>query len=158
MPTLAPASLDFASSAPNRVIVEQTIAATAADVWAVIIDNPGWTQWFPAMSSCVNTSDEAHGVGSTRTVKVGGLKADERFIGWEPEQLWAFTIEKTNLPMAKRFSEQVELIAGDGSTTVRYTGAFEPFTIMRPVASLIEKNIRAAWTAGLAGLAAHVEH
>lgn len=77
-------------------------------------------------------------------------------MAWEPDELWAFTIVKTNVPMAKRFLEQVELIQRDATTTVRYTGAFEPMLITRPIAGFIEKQVRSGWTDGLAGLAAHL--
>jgi len=156
MPTLSPVDTSFLTTASRTVTVEQVIASPPAPIWATLVDNPGWTMWYPGMKRCESTSDPAHGVGSTRTVEVGGLKADEKFVAWEPEKLWAFTITKTNLPMAKRFLEQVELIPGDGVTTVRYTGAFEPMRITQPFVRLIDKQIRTAWTNGLAGLAAHV--
>lgn len=156
MPTLTPVDASFAATAPHTVVVEQVIASAPGPIWAALVDNPGWTTWYPGMKRCESTSDPAHGVGSTRTVSVGGLKADETFVAWEPDKLWAFTIVKTNMPMAKRFLEQVELIPGDGVTTVRYTGAFEPTWLTRPIAKLVERQIRAAWTGGLAGLAAHV--
>jgi uncharacterized protein YndB with AHSA1/START domain len=156
MPTLTSVETNFAASAHRTVTVEQVIASTPGPIWAALVDNPGWTTWYPGMKRCESTSDPAHGVGSTRTVEVGGLKAEETFVAWEPEKLWAFTITKTNLPMAKRFLEQVELIAGDGVTAARYTGAFEPMLITKPLAGLIERQIRTAWTNGLAGLAAHV--
>ena len=156
MPTLTPVDTSFASTAPNTVVVEQAIASAPGPIWAALADNPGWTSWYPDMKRCIDTSDPAHGVGSTRSVTVGPLKADETFVAWEPDKLWAFTIVKTNLPMAKRFLEQVELIPGDGVTTVRYTGAFEPTWLTRPIAKLIEKQVRTGWTNGLAGLAAHV--
>ena len=47
-------------------------------------------------------------------------------------------------------------LAGDGATTVRYTGAFEPTLLTRPIARMVEKQVRTGWTGGLAGLAAHV--
>lgn len=156
MPTLAPVDASFATTAPRTVVVEQVIASAPGPIWAALVDNPSWTAWFPGMKRCDDTSDPTHGVGSTRSVTVGGLKADETFVAWEPEKLWAFTIVKTNLPMAKRFLEQVELIPGDGVTTLRYTGAFEPTWLTRPIAKLVEKQLRTAWTGGLAGLAAHV--
>jgi len=156
MPTLTPVNTSFAATAPRTVVVEQTITSAPGPIWAALVDNPGWTKWFPGMKECVSTSDPATGVGSTRTISLGGLKADEEFVAWEPEQLWAFTIVKTNLPMAKRFLEQVELIPGDGVTTVRYTGAFEPMLITRPIGRMIESQLRAGWTGGLAGLATHV--
>ena len=156
MPTLAPVDTSFVSTAPRTVTVDQLVAAPVARVWAVVIDNPGWINWFPTMTSSEDTSDPIHGVGSTRTVKVGGLRAEERFVAWEPEQLWAFTIEKTNLPMAKRFLEQLEFTPDGDQTKVRYTGAYEPHLLTRPIAGLIDKQIRSGWTNGLAGLAAHV--
>lgn len=156
MPTLTPVDASFAHTAPRRVVVEQRVGSGTEPIWAALVDHAGWTAWFPGMKSAVATSDPAHGVGSTRTVKVGGLVADEEFVAWDPETLWAFTIVKTNLPMAKRFLEQVELVPGDGDTVVRYTGAFEPMLLTRPIAALIEKQIGAAWTKGLAGLAAHI--
>lgn len=137
MPTLTPVDMSFADSAPRKVVVEQVIASPPGPIWAALIDNPGWTTWYPGMKSCVSTSDPAGGVGSTRTVQVGGLKADEQFVAWEPEALWAFTITKTNMPMATRFLEQVELIPDGSSTTVRYTGSFEPTLITRLVAGMI---------------------
>lgn len=156
MPSLSPAGLDFADVAPNRIVLERTVLAPPGRIWDVITDTAGWTAWFPTMTSAVSTSDPDHGVGSTRSVKVGSLAADEQFIGWEPERLWAFTIMKTNIPMAKRFTEQVELIPDGDQTTVRYTGAFEPLLITRPLTSVIERQVRTAWTNGLDGLADHL--
>lgn len=156
MPTLAPVDLSFANAAPRRVTVDQVVNAPVAKVWDVVTNNPGWVNWFPTMSSSENTSDPTHGIGSTRTVKVGGLRAEERFVGWEPERLWAFTIEKTNLPMAKRFLEQLEFTPDGDQTKVRYTGAYEPHLLTRLVAGVVDKQLRTAWTNGLAGLAAHV--
>lgn len=157
MPSLTPADLDFAGTAPNRIVVERTVAAPAARIWEALVDTAGWTTWFPTMTSATSTSDPDHGLGSTRSVKVGGLVADERFIGWEPERLWAFTIVRTNLPMAKRFTEQVELIPDGDRTAVRYTGAFEPTVFTRWFTRIVEGQIRTAWTNGLDGLADHVE-
>ena len=156
MPSLEPVDTTFTSTAPRTVTVDQVVNAPVADVWACVTDNPGWVDWFPSMTSSENTSNPTHGVGSTRTVKVGGLRAEERFVAWEPEQLWAFTIEKTNLPMAKRFLEQLELTADGDLTNVRYTGAYEPHLLVRPIASVIDKQIRSSWTDGLAGLAAQL--
>lgn len=156
MPSLQPVDASYIATAPRTVVVEQTVAAPPARVWEVVIGNPGWVQWYPTMSSSVTTSDSPTGVGSTRTVKVGGLRAEERFVAWEPEKLWAFTILRTNLPMAKRFLEQLELTAEGDRTKVRYTGAYEPHMLARPFAGAVDKQIRTAWTNGLAGLASYV--
>lgn len=154
MPSLEPADPTFATTAPRIVTVDHVVDAPASAVWEVVTDNPGWVEWFPTMTSSENTSDPTSGVGSTRTVKVGGLRADERFVAWEPEKLWAFTITKTNLPMAKRFLEQLEFTPDGDKTRVRYTGAYEPHPLVRPIGGFIDKQLRSTWANGLAGLAA----
>jgi hypothetical protein len=105
------------------------------------------------MSFCTTTSQVPTGVGSTRTVKVGPLVADEQFIVWEPETAWAFCVSRTNLPIAKRMLEQVELVPNNSNETlVRYTGAFEPHPLSRLTFGLTKRQVRTMWTAGLAGL------
>ena len=153
MPTLTPEDRHFVNNAPKRISVERRVAATPARIWELLADTPGWTSWFPTMTSAVSTSDPSHGVGSTRKVHVGRLVADEQFIAWEPERLWAFTIVKTNIPMAKRFTEQVELIPDGDETVVRYTGAFEPLVLTRPIARIVAGQVETAWSNGLDGMA-----
>jgi hypothetical protein len=101
----------------------------------------------------MTTSPTPTGVGSTRTVKVGSLVADEQFILWEPESAWGFAVTRTNLPVARKMLEQVELLAKESNQTlVRYTGAFEPHPLNRIAFGLTKRQVRAAWIAGLAGL------
>jgi hypothetical protein len=108
------------------------------------------------MSFCTTTSTLQTGVGATRTVKVGPLVADEHFILWEPESSLGFCVTRTNLPIAKRMLEQVELVADQAQgTLVRYTGAFDPHPLSRLTFGLTKRQVRAAWTAGLAGLEKH---
>lgn len=156
MPALDPVEPSFATTAPQKVVVETTVAASTASVWGALADNDAWPKWFDPMSSCISTSDPATGVGSTRSVVVGPLEADELFIIWEPEKAWGFTITRTNLPMAKRFLEMVELEAigttSSPQTLVRYTGAFEPHLITKLSYPLVKRQVRSAWTKGLAGL------
>jgi uncharacterized protein YndB with AHSA1/START domain len=156
MPTLIPEDRHFVNNAPNRIVVERRVKAPPARIWELLTDTPGWTKWFPTMTSALSTSDPADGIGSSRRVHVGRLEADEQFIAWEPGQLWAFTIVKTNIPMAKRFTEQVELIPEGDDTIVRYTGAFEPLAVTRPIARIVEGQVKTAWANGLDGMADHL--
>lgn len=153
MPSLDVVEPEFATTAPRRVVVERTIDATPSDLWSIIVDNEGWTAWFPGMKRCTTTSAMATGVGATRTVKVGGLEAEERFIAWDAPRVWAFCVTRTNIPLASKMLEQIELEPTEGGTLVRYTGAFEPHALTRFVFGLVEKNVRSAWTGGLDGLA-----
>jgi hypothetical protein len=153
MPTLKIVDPSFARSAQHTVVVEQTIGSDPARIWAVLSDNATWTTWFPGMTQCITTSAEPTGIGSTRTVKVGPLVADEQFILWETNVIWGFCVTRTNLPVASKMLEQVELVSNrSGGTLVRYTGAFEPHTFSRLTFGLTKRQVRAVWTAGLAGL------
>ncbi len=154
MPSLEAVEPDFANTASRTVVVERTIDATPSDLWSIIADNVGWPAWFPGMKRCDTTSAMATGVGATRTVKVGALEAEERFVAWDAPRVWAFCVTRTNIPIASKMYEQLELEPADGGTLVRYTGAFEPHRLNRLVFGLIEKNVRGAWTKGLDGLAA----
>jgi hypothetical protein len=134
MPTLSVVDPSFARTAPQTVVLERQIPASPAELWRVLSDNSSWMSWFPGMSFCTTTSEPMTGLGSTRTVKVGPLVADEHFILWEPESAWGFAVIRTNIPVAKRMLEQVELFANQSNgTLVRYTGAFEPHPLTRLV-------------------------
>ena len=159
MPNLKPVDSAFAQSAHHVVTVERTIAAPPDRIWAVIDDVGSWTEWYPGMSRCEPTSDPENGLGSTRRIKIGALVADERIIVHDPPNAWAFTVLKTNLPLANRMLEGLALSgdAGGDATTVTYTGAFEPHLLTRLTFSLVRRSVRSAWTRGLDGLAQQVE-
>lgn len=162
MARLTLADPSFAQSAPHRVVVERTITASAEAIWSVISDNSTWTSWFPGMSRCETTttttsSTPATGVGSRRTVKVGPLLVEEQFISWDENKLWGFCVTRSNLPVARKMLEQLELIdqstSSGPSTLIRYTGAFVPHPLALLTFNLTKRQVEAAWTGGLAGLA-----
>jgi len=161
MPKLTPVDTNFAAVAPVNIVVSKTIAADVADVWAVVTHNPTWTEWFPQMKSCETTSDPGFGVGATRTVKVGGLRADEVFVAWDENVRWAFTIVGTNLPLATKMLEQIEFSSspsdGSPSTTVTYTGSIAPHWLARPILPIAKWNLKRSWATGFDNLAAMLE-
>lgn len=162
MPKLTPVDSTFLdgspkTGAPKTVVVKQHIAAPIQRVWDVIADNDTWTEWFPAMTECTTTSDPATGVGATRRVIVGALEADEIFVTWDEPHQWAFIITRTNIPMATKFLEQLELAEDSTGTMVTYTGAFTPHLVTKLSYPLVKRGIKKSWTEGLQGLAAHVE-
>jgi uncharacterized protein YndB with AHSA1/START domain len=127
VPQLTKATPEFAASASHKATAVHDLAASPEQVWATITNNSSWTKWFPTMTRCEDTSDPTSGIGSTRTVKVGPLVAEEEFIAWDENRLWAFTITKTNLPLGKKVLEQLAIEPhGDGGSRVAYTGAIEP--------------------------------
>lgn len=139
----------FAETAP--VIAERTatVDGTPADVWAVILDYPRWSEWFPGVKTCVATSEPATGLGSTRTVTLpGGVAVQERFIIWDEPEAWGFTA-LTGPSMFKSLVERITIKPlGPRLTEVTYRMAFKPSPgfglVVKLVRGRIEKNLGVA--------------
>jgi carbon monoxide dehydrogenase subunit G len=108
-------TLAWAETAP--VQNEGTARCTASPdaVWAVLIDQERWPEWFTTLKSVTVTSPTM-GVGGTRTVSLTGMTVDEELIAWEPGHLFAFTGVSCKPGMFKELVEQcvIEPIDGGG--------------------------------------------
>lgn len=158
MASLETRDIDFADTAPRRAERTVEIDATPAEVWAVIIDNERWPEWFPNVTACTSTSDPATGIGSTREVRLPGrVVIAERFIAWEDEALWAFTVETMAPSLFRSLVERVTLNElTPGRTSVTYRMAFEPTTAVRLAAPLVRAGLERNLAKALANLADHV--
>ena len=155
MPDLELVEPDFVNTAKKVVRVERIIDASAATLWSIVTDTPTWSEWFPTMTRAESVSPRAT-LGSTRTVKVGALVAEERIIVSDEPERWAFTVTRTNLPIAQRLLEQLEFedVPTDRARTrVLYTGAIDPPWFVAPAFGILRKNIATTWRHGLDGLA-----
>jgi uncharacterized protein YndB with AHSA1/START domain len=146
MGQLAPQELSFADSAPWKFDMVGTFDTPVDRVWATFTDNPSWAKWFDGCSSCTSTSSPAEGVGSTRTIRVRGLKIDERFIAWEAERLWAFTVVSMRPAFASGMIERATFTdLGGTGTRIDYRVAIAPRKWAGPLRNLIEKQLSAAF-------------
>lgn len=159
MPELEAVEAEFASTAKQVVKVERIIDATPSAIWDAITETAGWSTWFPKMTRSESVSQKAT-LGSTRTIKIGPLVAEERIIVADENRTWGFSVTRTNLPIAKRMLELLALedVSADDRTRTRvlYTGAFEPLWLTRPTFSLVKRNVATTWRHGLDGLAIYV--
>ncbi|MDG2113389.1 MAG: SRPBCC family protein [Actinomycetota bacterium] len=159
MPDLEPVEAEFATTAKHIVKVERIVDATPAAIWGAITETAGWTQWFPKMTRAESVSQQAT-LGSTRTIKIGALVAEERIVLAKENEAWAFAVTRTNLPLAKRMLEMLQLedvsTPEHTRTRVSYTGAFEPLWFNRLMFRLVKRNVATTWRHGLDGLASHV--
>ena len=85
-------------------------------------------------------------------MKLGPLLAHEQWVVWEPEVALGFTVERMNLPMARRMFELIELRDDGEHTLVRFTGAYQPHPLSRLTFGRSKRQIHASWSQALTAL------
>lgn len=137
--------------------LEVKLKASPEQVWNVLIDNPGWAEWYSGVSSCQDTSPST-GLGSTRRIVVNDLQVDEEIIGWEPNHLWALSVYETNKPLSKCWIERLVLEpTGDNGTLIRYNAGLELVFFAKRIQCFVVSGIRKAWSENLARIDEDVE-
>ncbi len=150
---VVPVDLDFFVDPPWQFDVSGVLDATPAAAWAAFTDDAGWSTWFEGCKECRSTSDPVGGIGSTRSISVRGLRVDERFIGWEPQRLWAFTVVGLRPQFARRMAERAAFRElPDGRTRIDYRIAVEPSWWAKPMKVAIGTGVRRSFAASFAAL------
>jgi uncharacterized protein YndB with AHSA1/START domain len=145
--------LSFVERAPVVVRAEVSLPASPAAVWPAFADAPAWVDWFTGMQDAHYTSPAPYGVGSTRSVRVMGLVADETILAFDPGKRFAFRVDAANLPMLRALVEVVTLEADGAGTRVVYRQALEPKPWLRPLLPLLRGQMERGLRRGLDGLA-----
>ncbi len=70
--TLRKEELSFVERAPVVVVEEVVVDAAPEQVWPALAEASAWVEWFDSVMALRYTSPEPHGMGSTRSVHVGG--------------------------------------------------------------------------------------
>lgn len=160
MPQLTPGDLAFLDEAPVVVSTDVDMPAGRAEVWAAIADNDAWTEWFVDCRTCVGDPQVWTEPGQERRIEVGPLKVDERSVAIEPERRWVMTLTRSNLLVARRMVEMLELFdtstPDEVRTEVRFTAAIEFPLVLRPVQNRIAARFIDAWGPSLENLNAYV--
>ncbi|QXC59589.1 SRPBCC family protein [Aquihabitans sp. G128] len=158
MATMTPQEIGFADTAPVRAEGSAMIAASPAEIWAVLLDYEAWPTWFLGVKSCRATSDPATGVGSTRQVVLhGGSTFQERFIAWEEERLWSFTATEMKPPGFRALVERVTIEdLGPRRTKVTYRMAFDPTLPLKPLGPVLQRVLSRTLTKAMKSLASEV--
>ena len=155
--TLTPRDTDFIDQAAERIMTITTVNGTPEEVWAVLVDNERWPDWFAAAKDCRTTSDRAEGVGATRWIHIDLFKVNERFIAWDPAHRWAFTVLDANLPGIISVVEEARLEAiGNDRTRVTYVMAADVAPYLRPLVPVLRWRLTRMFEKGLAGIEAQV--
>ncbi|MGL6235736.1 MAG: SRPBCC family protein [Segniliparus sp.] len=108
---------DFLRSGTKLLHLIVRLGASADEVWADLSSPTGF-DYVPGLQVRW-TSPEPFGVGSTRSVSIGGVaKVDERYFLWDnAARRKAFYVERFNLPGLRALAEDYHVTA-DGSGSV----------------------------------------
>ncbi len=156
MPILQRASLEFVETAELVISTEVDLPAGIDEVWAVIADNSSWPDWFHNCTAMESSHNPWTAAGQSRTIRVTPFKIRETAVAIEAPTLWAMQLAKTNLPMATKALEKLELSDtsrnGETRTEVRWTGAFDLPIYLRPAKSIVETLFLKNWGPSLENL------
>ncbi|OIJ68507.1 SRPBCC family protein [Streptomyces mangrovisoli] len=146
---LRPEGLDFAGTAPVRLVFARQIAASPERVFhALAEDVAGWPEWFTAVASARPAGD-----GAGREIRLkGGTRFTETILAAKPDELYAYRVDTTNAPGMRALVEEWRLApAGSGGTRVQWTFAADGAAPFRAVLRLarpgLGRSFRGAVTA-----------
>lgn len=142
VPELVRRSLDWIATAPVVFSGSRDMDVSAAAAFAVLADHERWPEWFTSLRR-VEVTGEPTGVGGRRRVHLRGVTADEEFIGWETDRLFAFTITHTSRRLARSVVEAVRVEPlGDARCRVTYTQAIDPTRWSAPLLAVADRPVR----------------
>ncbi len=156
MPAFDPASIDFLDTASVVLTTEVDIAGEIDVVWDVLADNTSWEQWFHNCAWVRAEHASWSEVGQLRTIKSTPFVIDETCLAFDAPNRWAIELNRSNVPMAKRMIEVLDLRdtsrEGEARTEVRWTAAFDPLPYLRPFSSIQCRLMIQTWGRSLEAL------
>lgn len=118
---------DSFSRAKRRYVSVVEVDATAEQVFDSFERAEDWLVWAPAIRQVVWTSPKPFGVGTTRTVSMTGLVAEEVFIAWDYPKRMAFCFSGMSQPIMQSFAEDYHVMPlANGKTRIEWTVIVQP--------------------------------
>ncbi|WP_330252996.1 SRPBCC family protein [Nocardia sp. NBC_00565] len=134
---LAESDDDFLTTAARRYIHTVDIAADPAAVWTALTADDALVSWSAVITAAAWTAPRPFGVGTTRTVTLGGaVRLDERFYRWDEGKRMTFTVDSASIPGLRRFAEDIVLTPHAEGTRLTWTFALEGSSALRPLLAL----------------------
>ncbi len=156
MAQLHPIPPDFLDDAPHLVTTSVDVPATRDELWAAIVDNATWTEWFVDCRSCVGSPPVWQAAGNTRTISVGRLVVEEIAAELRPGERWVMAVTRLNLPIASSMAESLDLVDtsrdGETRTELRWTGALAPRRLTGALLGPVSARMADAWGQSLENL------
>lgn len=150
--------LDYITIAPFCMDHEVKIAAPPDAVFRILTDS-NWADWFVDFRSVTWTSPQPHGPGSTRTVQMKNLAVKERFLVWEPNRRFSFSIDQISQPLLQGMLEDMQLQPADNgrATRFRWRVFYTPAPLMAVVRPMAESIFDDMFHQSLLNLKAYAE-
>ncbi|MHA5054520.1 SRPBCC family protein [Streptomyces sp. SD15] len=117
---LRPLGLDFAETAPVRLVFAREVTAPPEAVFrALAEDVPGWASWFPAVTLARPTGD-----GTGREVRLrGGTRFQETVLAAQAAEVYAYRVDVSNAPGVRALVEEWRLTPAGKGTRIQWTFA-----------------------------------
>lgn len=123
---LRPVGLEFARSAPLRLVFAREVSASPEAVYGALADDmTGWPEWFTAVTLCRPTdgADCADG-GKGREVRLkGGTRFWETIVAADASERYAYRVDESNAPGLRALLEEWRLTPAGTGTRVQWTFA-----------------------------------
>ncbi|AXB43366.1 SRPBCC family protein [Amycolatopsis albispora] len=150
---LAESDDNFLRTARFRFPHEVHIAAPPERVWQVLAADDALVSWSKLITGAAWTSPRPFGVGTTRTVTVGGVASlRERFYRWDEGSRMTFSAEAANRPGFRRFAEDLRLLPETGGTRLCWTFAVDAAPWLVPVLAAsgpVLRRVTGGWASGV---------
>ena len=143
------ATLDLLDTAEFTVSIDVDLAASIGEVWDVLADNTSWTSWFHKCARMDAPDDVWTEAGQLRTIHSSPFVIEEIALAVDRPNRWAICLTRTNLPMATRMIEVLDLSdtsrQGEERTGIRWTAAFDLPFYLRPGRKVMETLLARTW-------------
>jgi len=144
----------FPEASKKHFTYDFRVEMAPADAFAAVTSPTEMGRWMPDIRSCKWVTDEPHGVGSVREVRLTTIAVHEKILVWEPGERFVFTVVRASVPILKRMVEDFRFDALPGSATrVRWTIAYQPRTLAMPLEPLLAPRFARMFETGCRRLA-----
>lgn len=118
------------------------LAVTPDQAFEVLADADAWPQWLPALKKVTWTSPDPKGVGTTRTVQMGGgIVANAEFIAWEPARRMTFRFHECSHKGFAAFIEDYQIQPTTAGCRLTWTVTIKSTGLTHMAASLARPTI-----------------
>ncbi|MEV6689239.1 SRPBCC family protein [Streptomyces sp. NPDC051130] len=117
---LRPVELDFAGTAPVRLVFTARMTQPPAPVYQALAERvPDWPAWFKAVTLARST----HGGAGREIGLMGGVRFRETVVAAERGRRYAYRVDETNVPGLRALLEEWWLSPSGSGTRIRWTFA-----------------------------------